>query len=45
MILITDSPGIASVLTPEANFHDKQKEVKAENKYLDHTLKSIIWFL
>ena len=31
MILITDSPDIASVLTPEANFHDKQKEVKAEN--------------
>ena len=31
-IELTDSPDIVSVLTPETNFHDKQKEVKAENK-------------
>ena len=31
-IELTDIPDIASVLTPEANFHDEQKEVEAENK-------------
>ena len=45
-IELTDIPDIASVLTPETNFHDEQKEVEAENKIpWSHSKKYYLVFI